>query len=299
MSSNLTAQDKVSHIEKLPQLSITTQADLLEVARSSVYYQPVPISPLNLDLMNRIDKLYTDYPFYGSRTMGKNLSLEVGYSINRKRVQRLMREMGLEAIYPKPNFSKNDQPHPVYPYLLKGLVIDHPNQVWGTDITYIRLSCGFLYLIAILDWYSRYVVSWRLSNTLDASFCVEAAEEALCQATPEITNSDQGVQFTCEDWLNIWIANQVQISMDGRGRCMDNIMTERLWRSLKYEEVYLKNYTSPIEARDNVSKYFEFYNHRRLHSSLNYQTPEQKYFERRWKYNLNSADLLSWQWGPP
>lgn len=281
MSSNLTAHDKVSHVEKLPQLSIVTQADLLDVSRSSVYYQSVPVSPLNLDLMNRIDKLYTDYPFYGSRRMAANLSLETGLGINRKRAQRLMREMSLEVIYPKPNFSKNEKLHPVYPYLLKGLAINHPNQVWGTDITYIRLSCGFLYLIAILDWYSRYVVSWRLSNTLDVGFCIEAAEEALTKAVPDITNSDQGVQFTSENWLNTWIGKEVQISMDGRGRCMDNIMTERLWRSLKYEEVYLKNYTSPIEARDNISKYFEFYNHRRLHSSLNYQTPEQKYFERR------------------
>lgn len=215
----------------MPQLPITTQADLLGVARSSVYYQPVPVDPLNLDLMNRIDKLYTDYPFYGSRVMAKNLELELGFPINRKRVQRLMGDMGLEGVCPKPNFSKNEKSHPVYPYLLKGLKIDRPNQVWGTDITYIRLSQGFLYLVAILDWYSRYVVAWKLSNTLDASFCVEAAQEALRKGLPDISNSDQGVQFTCEDWLNIWLTNEVQISMDGRGRCMDNIMTERLWRA--------------------------------------------------------------------
>jgi len=231
--------------------------------------------------MNRIDRLYTAYPFYGSRVMAKNLSSEVGIPVNRKRIQRLMGNMGLEAVYPKPNFSRNDKPHPVYPYLLKGLDISQPNQVWGTDITYIRLSQGFLYLVAILDWYSRYVLAWRLSNTLDAGFCVEAAQEALTYGLPGISNSDQGVQFTSEDWLNIWLTNLVQISMDGRGRCMDNIMVERLWRSLKYEEVYLKNYTSVLEARDGISKYFDFYNRRRLHSSLNYQTPETVYFERR------------------
>lgn len=262
-------------------MSIATQVNLLGISRGSVYYQPVPVSSLNQDLMNRIDRLYTACPFYGSRVMAKNLEDEAGFAINRKRVQRLMGEMGLEAVYPKPNFSKNDNPHPIYPYLLKGLDITKPNQVWGTDITYIRLSQGFLYLVAILDWYSRYVLAWRLSNTLDAGFCVEAASEALTQNQPDISNTDQGVQFTSENWLNLWTAKDVQISMDGRGRCMDNIMVERLWRSLKYEEVYLKNYTSVFEARDNISKYFEFYNHRRLHSSLNYQTPETVYFERR------------------
>ena len=258
-------------------MSITIQADLLGIARGSVYYQPVPVNPLNLDLMNRIDRLYTDHPVYGSRMMAKNLELELGFPINRKRIQRLMGEMGLEAVYPKPNFSRNDVPHPVYPYLLRGLAIDQPDQVWGTDITYIRLSQGFLYLVAILDWYSRYVLSWKLSNTLDTSFCVEAAQEALDEATPGISNTDQGVQFTSHDWLNLWADKEVQISMDGRGRCMDNIMVERLWRSLKYEEVYLKSYTSVLEARDGISKYLDFYNRRRLHSSLNYQTPETVY----------------------
>lgn len=277
MSSNLSVSDKISHIEKLPQLSIATQADLLGVSRSQFYYEPVPVSPLNLDLMNRIDKLYTDHPVYGSRRMAIQLGLETGIPVNRKRAQRLMQIMGLEAVYPKPNFSKNDAPHPVYPYLLKGLNIDHPNQVWGSDITYIKLATGFLYLVAILDWYSRYVIAWRLSNTLDAGFCVETAEEALSKAKPDISNTDQGVQFTSDDWLNPFLSKQVQISMDGKGQCMDNIMTERLWRSLKYEEVYLENYTNGFEARDGISKYFEWYNTRRLHSSLNYQTPEQVY----------------------
>ena len=189
--------------------------------------------------------------------------------------------MGLEAVYPKPNFSRNDKPHPVYPYLLKGLAINHPNHVWGADITYIRLLGGFLYLVAVLDWYSRFVLAWELSNTLDAAFCVEAAQRALSLGKPDISNFDQGVQFTSAGWLNIWEANQVQISMDGRGRCMDNIMTERLWRSLKYEEVYLKDYASVRDAREGISRYFDFYNRRRLHQSLNYQTPETVYFERR------------------
>lgn len=281
LESGLTVRGKVSHIKKLPQLYITTQADLLGISRGSVYYQPVAVSPLNLDLMNRIDRLYTAYPFYGSRMMAKNLETEVGIPINRKRIQRLMGDMGLEAVYPKPNFSKNEKPHPAYPYLLKGLDISKPNQVWGTDITYIRLSQGFLYLVAILDWYSRYVLAWRLSNTLDTGFCVEAAAEALSKAIPDISNTDQGVQFTSEDWLNLMHRNQVQISMDGRGRCMDNIMVERLWRSLKYEEVYPKHYSSVFEAGDGISKYFDFYNRRRLHSSLNYQTPETVYLERR------------------
>lgn len=187
MSSNLSVRAKISHIEKLPQLSIATQADLLGVSRSQVYYEPVPVTPLNLELMNRIDKLYTDHPFYGSRVMAENLTLEMGFAINRKRARRLMQDMGLEAVYPKPNFSKNEKPHPTYPYLLKGLTINQPNQVWGTDITYIRLSTGFLYLVAILDWYSRYVLSWRLSNTLDTSFCVEAAQEALTKGVPDIS----------------------------------------------------------------------------------------------------------------
>lgn len=246
-----------------------------------MYYRPVRPDPVNLDLMHRIDKLYTDYPFYGSRMMAKNLKSEVGFPVNRKRIQGLMREMGLEAVYRKPRLSANPESHPNYPYLLKGLVINHSNQVWSADITYIRLSRGFLYLVAILDWYSRYVLSWRLSNTLDAAFCVEAAQEALVKSKPDISNTDKGVQFTSEDWLNIWLASQVQISMDGRGRYQDNIMIERLWRSLKYEEVYLKNYTSVFEAREGISKYFEFYNRRRLHSSLNYQTPATVYHERR------------------
>lgn len=225
--------------------------------------------------MNQIDRLYTAHPFFGSRVMAKNLSLEVGRPINRKRIQRLMGNMGLEAVYPKPNFSKNETAHPVYPYLLKDLDITQPNQVWGTDITYISMTQGFLYLVAIIDWYSRYVLAWQLSNTLEASFCVETAQMALKKAKPEISNTDQGVQFTSDNWLNIWLSNQVQISMDGRGRCMDNIMVERLWRSLKYEDVYVKHYTSGLEAREGINKYFEWYNTRRLHSSLNYQTPEQ------------------------
>jgi putative transposase len=260
---------------------VVTQANLLGVSRAAVYYQPAQVDPVNLDLMNRIDKLYTDYPFYDSRKMAKELGLQIHQPVNRKRTQRLMRDMGLEAVYPKPNLSLNREPHPVYPYLLKGLNISYPDQVWGADITYIKMSQGFLYLVAVIDWYSRYVLSWLLSNTLDAGFCIEAADQALSLSIPEIANFDQGVQFTSADHLAAWETKGVKVSMDGRGRCMDNIMTERLWRSLKYEEVYLKNYTTVSEARENISRYFDFYNHRRLHQSLNYQTPENVYFERR------------------
>ena len=251
------------------------QADLLGISRSSLYYQPKPINPEILDIMNRIDKLYTDRPFYGSRRIAKELG------VNRKRIQRLMRDMGIEAVYPKPNLSKNNIPHPVYPYLLKGLKANHPNHIWGTDITYIRIAKGFLYLVAFLDWFSRYVLSWRLSTTLEVNFCLEAAREALSDnGIPEIENSDQGIQFTNQEYINIWEENNVKISMDGRGRAMDNIFTERLWRSLKYEEVYLKEYATVLEAKENIKEYIKFYNYERKHQSLNYKTPAEIYFKK-------------------
>ena len=192
-----------------------------------------------------------------------------------------MREMGIEAIYQKPNLSLNNTPHPIYPYLLKGVVADHPNHIWSTDITYIRMHQGFLYLTVYLDWFSRFVLAWELSTTLDNSFVIEAAKEAIQNfGLPEIENSDQGVQFTSQDYLNIWIANKVQISMDSRGRAMDNIFTERLWRSLKYEDVYLKDYATVLEARENIGDYFKFYNYERKHQSLNYKTPAEIYFKK-------------------
>lgn len=230
--------------------------------------------------MGRIDAIYTDMPYYGVVRMTKQLRNEHRV-INEKRVRRLMREMGLEAIYPKPNLSTNTASHPVYPYLLRNLRIIRPNQVWGTDITYIRMKQGFVYLVAFLDWYSRYVLSWRLSTMLTTNFVIAAATDALRMGTPEIANSDQGVQFTSREYLSLWNPEKTKISMDGRGRAMDNIFTERLWRSVKYEEVYLNNYDSVLDAKDGIGTYIDTYNHRRLHQALNYRTPADVYFERR------------------
>lgn len=273
---NLTAKDIALHINKTASvLPASAQADLLGIARSSLYYQPRVTDQKTLSVMNDIDELYTKRPYFGSRRIAAELGL------NRKRIQRLMRVMGIEAIYPKPNLSKNSLPHPVYPYLLAGVTVAHPNHIWGTDITYIRMKQGFLYLVAFLDWYSRFVVSWRLSTTLDVRFCLEAAHDAIGSfGPPDIENSDQGVQFTSRDYLDIWLTRNVAVSMDGRGRAMDNIFTERLWRSVKYEEVYLKDYTTVLEAKENLNEYFNFYNYERKHQSLNRKTPAQIYFER-------------------
>lgn len=272
--NHLSPREIVLHINKTSSiLPKGIQAELLGISRGSLYYQPKMVDPQTLLVMNQIDGLYTKRPFYGSRKIARDL----GY--NRKRVQRLMRQMGIEAIYQKPNLSQNNLPHPVYPYLLKGVTAHHPNHIWGTDITYIRMHQGFLYLVAYLDWFSRFVLSFKLSTTLDSSFVIEAAEEAILQfGLPEIENSDQGVQFTSRDYLNIWIQNNVQISMDSRGRAMDNIFTERLWRSLKYEEIYLKDYATVLEAREEITNYFKFYNYERRHQSLKYKTPAEIYF---------------------
>lgn len=280
-SSQSVREIVLSHINKQNEgLPIATQADLLGISRASVYYQPVPIDPEDQQLMHKIDEIYTEMPYYGIRRMTAEL-VDQRYVVNHKHVARLMREMGIEAIYPKPNLSKNANQHPVYPYLLRNVVASHSNHIWGTDITYIRMKKGFLYLVAFLDWYSRYVLSWRLSTMLTTDFVVAAAKEALTIGIPEITNGDQGVQFTSQEYLNIWDPEKTKISMDGRGRAMDNIFTERLWRSVKYEEVYLKNYDSVLDAKDGLSRYFTTYNHRRLHQALNYRTPESVYFERR------------------
>lgn len=280
-SSQSVREIVLSHINKQDEhVPIATQADLLGISRASVYYQPVPIDPEDLLLMHKIDEIYTELPYYGIRRMTAEL-VDQKHVVNHKHVARLMREMGIEAIYPKPNLSKNANQHPVYPYLLRGIVANHPNHIWGTDITYIRMNKGFLYLVAFLDWYSRYVLSWRLSTMLTTDFVVSAAQEALTIGIPEITNGDQGVQFTSQEYLSIWDPEKTKISMDGRGRAMDNIFTERLWRSVKYEEVYLKNYDSVLDAKDGLSRYFTTYNHRRLHQALNYRTPESVYFERR------------------
>lgn len=229
--------------------------------------------------MKQIDEIYTEYPFYGKRRIYQTL-LRRGYDIGVKRVCSLMRRIGIQAIYPKPNLSKAAHDHKKYPYLLRGIEICQPNHVWGTDITYIRLAQGFIYLVAIIDWFSRYVLSFQLSNTLENDFCINALEAALKQSRPEIHNSDQGCQFTSNEYLSILENQKIQISMDGRGRAFDNIFTERLWRSLKYEEVYLKSYETPCHAYEEIKKYFTFYNHFRPHQSLDYKTPAEIYFKR-------------------
>lgn len=228
--------------------------------------------------MNLIDQQYTECPFYGSRRMAAWLNAK-GYTVNRKRVQRLMQEMGLEAIYPKPNLSRANPGHKKYPYLLRNVKIDFPDQVWSTDITYIRLAGGFAYCMAILDWFSRYVITWRVSNTIDTNFCLEALEEALAGKKPLIFNTDQGVQFTSTAFTGALEKAGVSISMDGRGRALDNVFVERLWRSLKYEDIYLKDYGSVQEARKGIADYFLFYNNERLHQSLEYRSPREVYFE--------------------
>jgi putative transposase len=227
--------------------------------------------------MNMIDVVYTEFPYYGWRRIRHALKRGYQIDIGRKRIRRLMTEMGIEAIYPKPHTSKGNKEHVIYPYLLKGLKIKYPNQVWGSDITYLRLENGCAYLTAIIDWYSRYVISWRLSKSLESGFCVEALDEALAKGLADIHNSDQGVQFTSGEYTGKLKEHEVRISMDGRGRCMDNIFTERLWRSVKYEDVYIKSYRTIEEAREGLGNYFHQYNTRRLHQSLNYKTPAEIY----------------------
>ena len=258
------------------ELPLKTQAELLDLNRSGLYYRPVPPSPEDLALKRAIDEIFTERPYYGSRRITVVLRRR-GWEVNRKAVQRQMRQMGLEAIYPGPNLSRRHQDHRVYPYLLRGMIIDAPNQVWGTDITYIRLARGWLYLVAVLDWYSRYVVSWALSDTLEAAFVVAAIDEGFEQAIPQILNSDQGSQYTSPAYLELVQAAGVRISMDGRGRALDNVFTERLWRSLKYEEVYLNEYDSPRHARLSIAEYFGFYNHDRPHQALDDRTPAELY----------------------
>ena len=232
---------------------------------------------MNLELMRRLDELYTQWPFYGSRKLTAQLNVE-GWGVERKRIQRLMRLMGIEAIYAKPRTTKSTPEHRKYPYLLRGLTITRPDQVWATDITYIRLRQGFVYLVAVMDWFSRYVLSWRLSNTLDTSFCIEALQEALQRAgPPAIFNTDQGSQFTSTDFTGCLTAAGIDISMDGRGRAVDNIFVERLWRSVKYEEVYLKDYRTVPEATSGLGDYFSFYDNVRLHQALDYRTPAAVY----------------------
>jgi len=258
-------------------ISIARQCELLGLNRSSFYYQPQPETEENLRLMEMIDKQYTATPFYGVRRMRAYLQQQ-GEEVNLKRVRRLMRLMGLEAIYPKPRTSQGEDNARPYPYLLRGKEITAPNQVWSTDITYIPMPKGYLYLVAVIDWYSRYVLSWELSNTMDIRFCMVALERALEQSQPEIFNSDQGSQFTSKAYTSRLEAAGVAISHDGRGRALDNIFVERLWRSVKYEEVYLKGYNTVLEAMEGLGKYFEFYNQERPHQSLGYKTPKEIHY---------------------
>jgi len=261
-------------------LSISRQAELLEISRSTIYYRPRPISDADLMLMRRIDELHMNYPFAGSRMLRDMLSQQ-GLEVGRRHVRTLMRRMRIETLYRKPNTSKPAPGQKIYPYLLRGLPVTRPNQVWAMDITYIPMARGFVYLAAVIDWFSRRVLSWRVSITMDTSFCIEALEEALSRhGKPEIFNTDQGSQFTSEAFTGRLKEEGIQISMDGKGRWADNVFVERLWRSLKYEHVYLHAYESVGEARRKIGCYFEFYNSRRPHSSLEAQTPDQVYFHR-------------------
>jgi len=260
-----------------PDVSVRRQCEILALNRSSLYYESVGPDPEELELMRRIDELHLKYPFFGSRRISQELRTQ-GMVVNRTRAQRLMRILDLDGVAPKPNTSRPAPEHPVFPYLLRNLTVSRPNQVWATDITYIPLARGFAYLVAIMDWYSRRVLAWRLSNSLDTAFCVEALEDAFARfGQPEIFNTDQGSQFTAEDFTQVLRARGIKISMDGKGRCLDNVFVERLWRSLKYEEVYLNDYDNLVEARSGIGRYFVFYNDRRPHQALGYQTPASFY----------------------
>ena len=260
-----------------PTLSISRQCALVGLSRSAYYYEPVPASEHDLLLMRLIDEQYLHTPFYGSRRMREHLR-GLGREVNRKRVERLMRLMGLEAIYPRPKTSLAHPEHKVYPYLLRDLPVTAPQQVWCADITYVPMPRGFMYLVAVLDWYSRYVVSWALSNTADVALCLEALEQALSHGRPVIFNTDQGAQFTSAAFTSRLEESGVLVSMDGRGRALDNVFVERLWRSVKYEDVYVKAYADGWSLREGLTTYFRFYNDERYHQSLNYLTPAQVHY---------------------
>jgi putative transposase len=266
-------------IDREHELSVTRQAELLALSRSSLYYQPVPVSDTDLALMRRIDELHLELPFAGSRLLRDLLQGE-GHAIGRKRVRRLMRTMGISAIYRRQNTSRRHPRHPVFPYLLRGLAIDRQNQVWAADITYIPMARGFVYLVAVIDVYSLKILAWRISNSLAADFCLEAVEEAIARyGAPEIFNSDQGSQFTSAAFVELLHRHRIRISMDGRGAWRDNVFIERLWKSIKYEEVYLHAYESVSEANAGIGRYVSFYNTRRPHRSLDRRTPDTVYFK--------------------
>ena len=254
------------------EISIRRQCELLGANRSGLYYEPVGESEENLRIMRLLDEQYTRAPFYGSRRMTEWLATK-GYEVNRKRVSRLMEVMGIEAVYPRPRLSQPGQGHRIYPYLLRDVKVERVNQVWSADITYIRMAQGFLYLVAIMDWFSRFVLSWSLSLTMEVDFCIEALKRALRRGPPGIFNTDQGSQFTSEKFTGNLTERQIAISMDGRGRCMDNIFIERLWRSIKHEEVHLNAYADGRQARDGIGSWMNFYNHRRPHQAMNNQFP--------------------------
>jgi len=262
------------------EISLAEQTELLGISRSSLYYEPVGPPEKEISIKRRIDEIYTLHPFYGSRRMTALLCRE-GRSISRPTVQQYMREMQIAGVAPGPNTSQPHPEHKVYPYLLRGLKIEHPNQVWGIDITYIRLRAGWMYLVAVLDWFSRYVLSWQLEQTLEMPFVLLAVEQALTRGRPQIWNSDQGSHFTSPQYIQKLLDAQVQVSMDGRGRALDNVFTERLWRSVKCEEVYLHDYAGPREARQGIERYLNFYNFERPHQSLDYRTPEEVHFQTR------------------
>lgn len=265
----------IDHEDAVP---VVRQCQLLDISRSTAYYHPQGLSEDDLALMRRIDEIHLEFPFYGSRRIRDELR-DRGHHVNRKRVQRLMRLMGLVALYPKPRTSAPGVGHKIYPYRLRGLTIERPNQVWAADICYVPMAKGFLYLVAIMDWYSRKVLAWRVSNTLDTEFCVEALEEALARyGAPEIFNTDQGAQFTSQAFTDVLKRHEITISMDGKGRWIDNVFVERLWRSVKYEDIYLRAYETPKALRQGLDRYFTFYNTRRRHTTLDRRTPDAVYF---------------------
>ena len=279
LSAAGTAERKALVDAQHPELSLVRQCELLGISRSSLYYQPVGPSDEELAILRLMDEQYLKTPFYGSRRMVAYLAQQ-GYQVNRKRVQRLMRQLGIEAVYPKPKLSKRHPEHQVYPYLLRDVEIDSVNQVWSTDITYLPVLKGHFYLMAVMDWYSRKVLSWRVSNTMDGPFCVGVLEAALLRYhKPTIFNSDQGAQFTANAFTQTLEQADVQISMDGRGRCYDNIFIERLWRSIKYELIYLKAFDDGKHLSKEVTDWFHFYNRQRFHQSLNYRTPDEIYYD--------------------
>lgn len=265
-------------IDRDHELSVTRQAEAVGIARSTVYYLPRATSAADLALMKQIDKLHTEFPFAGSRMLRGLLAIN-GSKVGRRHVKTLMRRMGIEALYRRPRTTKPEPGHKIYPYLLRGVEVTRPNQVWATDITYIPMARGFVYLTVVLDWYSRRALSWRVSVSMEASFCIEALEEALAKhGRPEIFNTDQGSQFTCEAFTDVLRKHDIKISMDGKGAWRDNVFVERLWRSVKYEEVYLHAYDSVSDARASIGRYLDLYNRRRPHSSLDDRTPDQAYF---------------------